>query len=105
MWGAVPISEGSCFGLESVWISIAAWDVLSDVWILAMSVPMVWKLKMRFREKVMLTGVFFLGAVSVSQPSLMLVELIQIQGHRFQHHELFGSGEQLASGEHSVKSM
>ncbi|KAK5116045.1 hypothetical protein LTR85_009327 [Meristemomyces frigidus] len=65
MWGAIPTADGKCFDLQGIWISLAVWDVLSDVWIMGMAVPMVWKLHLRFREKVMLTGVFLLGAVVI----------------------------------------
>lgn len=65
MWGAIPASEGVCFDQHGIWISLAAWDVLTDAWIMAMVVPMVWGLRMKVREKIMLTGVFFLGAMSV----------------------------------------
>lgn len=61
MWGADIAT--SCFDMQGLWISIVVWDVSIDVWILAMSVPMVWKLNLRLKEKVMLTGVFTLGAV------------------------------------------
>ena len=60
MWGA--ILDGVCFDQNGLWISIATWDIFSDVWILAMPLPMVWKLNLKFREKIILTGVFMLGA-------------------------------------------
>ncbi|KAK3721345.1 hypothetical protein LTR37_003221 [Vermiconidia calcicola] len=42
---------------------MAAWDVSSDVWIIVLLVPFIWKLNLRAAEIVMLTGMFCLGAV------------------------------------------
>lgn len=61
MWGAVAPTV--CFDQKGLWISLTSWDVSSDVFILGMAVPMVWKLNLKTREKAMLTGVFCLGAV------------------------------------------
>lgn len=63
MWGVVPADRGTCWGQNALWISIVTWDVASDVWIMGMAVPMVWKLNLRLKEKAMLTSVFMLGAV------------------------------------------
>lgn len=64
MWGAV--TEGSCWGQNALWISIVTWDVSSDVWIMGMTVPMIWKLQLRFKERMMLMGVFLLGTLQVA---------------------------------------
>lgn len=61
MWGGSL--TGSCFDEAGLWISIVAWDVSSDVWILSMVLPLVWKLNLKMREKTLLLGVFLLGAV------------------------------------------
>lgn len=63
MWGAVPAT--CCFDLHGLWISITAWDVSSDLGILIMPIPMVWKLNLKFGQKTIVTGVFLLGAVVV----------------------------------------
>lgn len=65
MWGAVAPTV--CFDQKGLWISLTAWDVSSDVFILGMAVPMVWKLNLKTREKIMLTGVFCLGAGYVAE--------------------------------------
>lgn len=63
MWGAIPSTEGTCWGQNALWQSIVSWDVTSDVWIMGMSLPMVWKLRLRTEEKAMLTLIFLLGTV------------------------------------------
>jgi hypothetical protein len=44
-------------------ISVAVWDVTIDTAALILPQPMVWKLNLKNREKVMLAGMFLLGAV------------------------------------------
>ena len=51
--------------MQGLWISMAAWDVSSDVWIIVLPVPFIWKLNLRAGEKVMLSGMFCLGAMYV----------------------------------------
>lgn len=64
MWGAITVgTKVTCFDLQGLWISLTIWDVSSDAWILAMSVPMIWRLHLNAKDKIMVTGVFFLGAV------------------------------------------
>jgi len=56
MWGAIPVTEGVCFDQDGLWISLVSWDVSSDVWILSMSIPLIWKLNLRLRERGMETS-------------------------------------------------
>ncbi len=44
-------------------VSLATWDVTIDVAALVLPQPMVWKLNLKKREKIMLAGMFCLGAV------------------------------------------
>jgi hypothetical protein len=46
-----------------LWISIVVWDVGTDVLLLLLPQPMVWKLSLKTREKFMLTGMFLMGAM------------------------------------------
>lgn len=61
MWGAVPAE--TCFNMDGHWISLVTWDVSTDVFILAMVIPLIWQLQLKVRDKAMLTGVFMLGAM------------------------------------------
>lgn len=71
--------------MHGLWISLVTWDVATDgelscqptgaartctvdtdisiVIILAMPVPLLWSLNLKFRDKVMLTCLFVLGAM------------------------------------------
>ncbi|KAI7350739.1 hypothetical protein KC354_g12686 [Hortaea werneckii] len=63
MWGQVPAER--CFNMTGLWISIVTWDVSTDVFVLGMAIPMVWRLNLKLRDKIMLTGVFMLGALVI----------------------------------------
>ncbi|KAI6897476.1 hypothetical protein KC334_g10290 [Hortaea werneckii] len=63
MWGQVPAER--CFNTTGLWISIVTWDVSTDVFVLGMAIPMVWRLNLKLRDKIMLTGVFMLGALVI----------------------------------------
>lgn len=51
--------------MTGLWISIVTWDVSTDVFVLGMAIPMVWRLNLKLRDKIMLTGVFMLGALVI----------------------------------------
>lgn len=48
---------------NSLWISMVSWSVSMDAIILALPAPMIWRLHLRTAEKLMLMGLFLLGAV------------------------------------------
>lgn len=60
---APPTAKIRCFNQNGLWISIVIWDVGSDLAILLLPQPMVWKLNLKRREKFMLTGMFLMGAM------------------------------------------
>lgn len=55
---------GECaFNLYAFYISNAAANVTTDVIILLVPVPLVWKLQMRPNQKIMVCGIFMLGGL------------------------------------------
>lgn len=66
-------SGGSCvFDLYPFYIGNAATNVLTDVLILVVPIPLVWKLQMRTVQKVLVTGIFLLGSLYGPLPSCIL---------------------------------
>ena len=55
--------EAHCFHNEAYLIPTALLDVLLDVWILILPLPMVWNLQLSQRQKYCLSGIFLLGAL------------------------------------------
>jgi hypothetical protein len=60
MWG--DASTGVCWNIQGEWISLVTWNVFTDIVILAMPIPMVWQLNLKVRDKMLLSGLFLLGA-------------------------------------------
>lgn len=60
MWG--DATEGKCWDAKGEWISLVVWNVFTDVVIITMPLPMVWRLSLKTRDKVLLSGLFLLGA-------------------------------------------
>ncbi|KAK3677216.1 hypothetical protein LTR78_002754 [Recurvomyces mirabilis] len=86
MWGMAKARY--CFDNDGKWISLVTWDVGTDVWIMAMAVPMIWHLRLATRQKIGLIGIFMLGAVvvvfSIMSCSAVLtsVQYENVHGHK-----------------------
>lgn len=57
------IEGGKCIDTESFFISSAALNIVSDITILLLPIPMVWKLKINTKKKVALISLFSLGGL------------------------------------------
>ena len=55
--------EAHCFHGKAYLIPTALLDVLLDVWVLILPLPMVWKLQLSQRQKYCLSAIFLLGAL------------------------------------------
>lgn len=60
------IIGGSCFDQEAFYRYVSPPNIVTDVLILVMPLPYVWKLQTQVEQKVALTGVFLLGSLWVS---------------------------------------
>lgn len=61
-----PNAQGSCFNEIAFfrWNGIA--NMLLDILMLVLPLPMVWRMRMSRRQKVLLTGIFCMGGLYVS---------------------------------------
>lgn len=59
----VTIVEGSCINRGAVYIVQAVTNIVTDVLILLLPVPMVWKLQMPFIQKIGLGFIFIVGSL------------------------------------------
>ncbi|KAJ5728211.1 hypothetical protein N7493_004541 [Penicillium malachiteum] len=57
------IVGGSCFDQEAFYRYVSPPNILTDVFLLIMPLPFVWKLHTQLRQKIALTGIFFLGSL------------------------------------------
>lgn len=56
------------YNFDDYYIGNAAANVVVDVLILLIPVPVVWRLKLRVTQKIMITSVFFIGVLYVTDP-------------------------------------
>ena len=54
-------AEGSCGDLTSAFVAVAVIDVVADLAIMLLPVPVVWQLQVPRSSKIALTGIFGLG--------------------------------------------
>ncbi|OQE27988.1 hypothetical protein PENFLA_c005G06677 [Penicillium flavigenum] len=71
------IVGGSCFNQEAFFRYVSPPNILTDVLILAMPLPYVWKLHTHIGHKVALTGVFLLGSLGTVASILRMTIFFQ----------------------------
>lgn len=55
--------KGRCIDRIKYYIVTAALNIFTDFWILILPMPMVWKLQISLRQKLILCGIFLIGGV------------------------------------------
>jgi hypothetical protein len=75
------IFTGRCINYEAFGTAEAAITIATDVIILTMPMPLVWRLRVERRQKVILSGIFLLGGLYVSRSDEMgiLMDLLTHQ--------------------------
>ncbi|KAI2727213.1 hypothetical protein CBS147354_3931 [Penicillium roqueforti] len=71
------IAGGSCFNQEAFYRYVSLPNIMTDVLILVMPLPYVWKLHTRIGQKVALTGVFLLGSLGTVASILRMTIFFQ----------------------------
>ena len=56
------IANGSCVNLPAVYLSVSIINLLLDVMVIILPMPMLWKLQMPASKKLVISGVFGIGA-------------------------------------------
>ena len=57
------LQEQHCIDTNAWFISTSVFNVLLDIWILALPLFVIWTLQLSFRRKVGVSGIFLLGAL------------------------------------------
>jgi hypothetical protein len=55
--------HAQCINKGVFWIAFAIMNILTDVLVLALPIPQIFRLHLKLREKLMLSGVFLLGGL------------------------------------------
>ncbi|OGM43365.1 hypothetical protein ABOM_008721 [Aspergillus bombycis] len=71
------IPGGSCFDQQAFYRYVSPPNILTDVLILVMPLPFVWKLQTRMTQKLALTGVFILGGMGTVASVLRMTIFFQ----------------------------
>lgn len=58
----VTITDGKCADKTKIYLATAGLNVITDILILALPIPMVWNLQMPRRRRIGLVGLFALGS-------------------------------------------
>ena len=57
----IPTLDGTCVDEQSAWYAHAALSMVTDVIILTLPLPMLWKLQLKWSQKALISGVFICG--------------------------------------------
>ena len=63
--------KGYCLKIPLAATILAAFNVLTDIIILVMPMPLLWKLQMERKEKLQIMGMFLLGGLYASLPDTL----------------------------------
>ncbi|KAK8105265.1 hypothetical protein PG999_008624 [Apiospora kogelbergensis] len=80
-----PFYGNKCINAVPMWLSVVGSDLVVDVGILLMPVPMVMRLQLPWKDKLGVLGMFGLGATVCAISITRLVTLVQI-ANEFQYH-------------------
>lgn len=62
-WDPQYLFSPQCIDFQMFWYGLSCSNILQDLFVLAMPIYMVWHLKMRTSQKVMLSGIFLIGCL------------------------------------------
>ncbi|KAI5782664.1 hypothetical protein EDC01DRAFT_780391 [Geopyxis carbonaria] len=79
-WNKAYPGGGYCYAPQGLYLSTAVLATLTDTWILVTPLPVLWGLQLPRRKKVVLTGLFSIGAVVVV---LSIVRLVAFKRYLF----------------------
>lgn len=57
--------QGTCINLPAAWLSVSIINMILDLIIIAMPMPMLWNLRMPVSKKIAVSGIFSLGFMYV----------------------------------------
>ncbi|KAI1346045.1 hypothetical protein F5Y01DRAFT_298824 [Xylaria sp. FL0043] len=73
IWKSIKTFLGQCQKYKTIQLAHCASDVLTDLVVLSLPMPSIWRLNMAVRRKVLLSVIFFIGFISVAAGTARLV--------------------------------
>lgn len=62
-----------CINLRACGIANGVFNMMTDIMVLGLSIPMVWQLQLGLKKKMLITGAFLVGALYAPLSSLALL--------------------------------
>lgn len=63
LWNPAGHPDGYCINLAEAWLAVGVTNLIEDVMIILLPIPILWGLKMDVRRKLALCGIFSLGVL------------------------------------------
>ena len=60
--------KAECIDINKIWIGLCSLTVLTDILLLCLPLPLLWRLQIRRETKLQVTGIFSIGSLSVISP-------------------------------------
>ncbi|KAI0180076.1 hypothetical protein GGR52DRAFT_529638 [Hypoxylon sp. FL1284] len=87
IWGSTLDLKNYCFNIfdASLWLCIV--DFATDIIIISIPIPLIWRLHLSPRKKIAVSGVFLIGSATVIASLVRLVAMINTAQHGFDPNE------------------
>lgn len=76
LWNPMAAMNARCFKISTVFIVTSSLNALTDLILLAIPMPFLWKLNMDYKRKLQLTGIFICGgmvfAISIARAPMLV---------------------------------
>ncbi|KAI0378767.1 plasma membrane protein Pth11-like protein [Hypomontagnella monticulosa] len=82
-YGSAAEIQANCIDTTQMVFVLSITDFITDVIIICIPIPLVWRLNLSLRKKVAVTGVFLLGAVALAASLVRLVMMTEIITNSF----------------------
>ncbi|MCJ1466752.1 hypothetical protein MMC07_005372 [Pseudocyphellaria aurata] len=77
-WGNYQDYTRYCKAAEDIYMTFAISDLITDVMVLCLPLPVIWNLQMRIGRKLMVTGILATGAVSIVASIVKVILSVEI---------------------------
>ncbi|PSN72084.1 hypothetical protein BS50DRAFT_544407 [Corynespora cassiicola Philippines] len=75
-WDPTLTTIAKCVNRGAIYITTAVVGIVTDVILLAIPIPLIWRLQMPLKQKIGLTGMFVIGSITIVTSIIRLVVLL-----------------------------
>ncbi|KAH6616245.1 hypothetical protein C7974DRAFT_441811 [Boeremia exigua] len=75
-WDPLLAPIAQCVNVGAIYISTAVIGIATDIILLGLPIPMIWKLQMPLKQKIGLTGMFIIGSITIVTSIIRLIVLL-----------------------------